>query len=221
MNAMDLKWPTYRVFAKPFVQAQNKENIKASMFSLIWAWTNGWVNIYKASDLRRHWAHYDVTVMFKIIVCNWNKTLDRLKYPDIIKEFEHTVQGCWRMMGSIEFHSNVWYMYLSKEFHFYTRCLASYPSYWSNSSIWLIYIDDMLIYHIGAPSTSKCIFLNENIWIPFSQKFVPKVRINNIPALVPIMAWRRPGDKQLSEPMMFSLLTNVRIYASLGLNELK
>ena len=42
-----------------------------------------------------------------------------------------------------------------------------------------------------------------------SLKFVPKVRINNIPSLVQIMAWRRPGDKPLSEPMMVSLLTQI------------
>ena len=33
--------------------------------------------------------------------------------------------------------------------------------------------------------------------------------INIIPALVQIMAWRRPGDKPLSEPMMVSLLTHI------------
>ena len=62
-----------------------------------------------------------------------------------------------------------------------------------------------------ADDTFKCIFENENEWISprISLKFVPKVRINNIPALVPIMAWRRPGDKPLSEPMMVSLLTHV------------
>ena len=53
----------------------------------------------------------------------------------------------------------------------------------------------------------KRIFLNEMVWI--SLECVPKVRINNIPALVQIMAWRRPGDKPLSEPVMFSLLTNI------------
>ena len=53
----------------------------------------------------------------------------------------------------------------------------------------------------------KCIFFNENIWIliKISLKFVPKVLINNIPALVQIMAWRRPGDKALCEPMMVRL----------------
>ena len=50
----------------------------------------------------------------------------------------------------------------------------------------------------------KCMFLNETVWIPIkiSLKCVPKGPLNNIPALVQIMAWRRPGDKPLSEPMM-------------------
>ena len=49
----------------------------------------------------------------------------------------------------------------------------------------------------------KCIFLNENvkISIKISLKFVPKSPINNIPALVQIMAWLRTGDKPSSEPM--------------------
>ena len=33
--------------------------------------------------------------------------------------------------------------------------------------------------------------------------------INNIPSLVQIMAWHRPGDKPLSEPLMDSLLTHI------------
>ena len=50
----------------------------------------------------------------------------------------------------------------------------------------------------------KRIFLNENVWISIkiSWKFVPKGPINKIPALAQVMAWRRPGDKPLSEPMM-------------------
>ena len=57
----------------------------------------------------------------------------------------------------------------------------------------------------------KCIFLNENIWISIkiSLKFVYKGPINNISALVQIMAWRRPGDKPLSEPMMVNLPTHI------------
>ena len=34
---------------------------EALIFSLIWAWSNGWVNNRDAGELRRHPAHYDVT----------------------------------------------------------------------------------------------------------------------------------------------------------------
>ena len=47
--------------------------------------------------------------------------------------------------------------------------------------------------------------------IKISLKFVPKGPINNIPALVQIMAWRRPGDKPLSEPMMVRSTTHICI----------
>ena len=40
-------------------------------------------------------------------------------------------------------------------------------------------------------------------------KFVPKGPINNNPALVQIMAWRRLGDKPLSESIMVILLTHI------------
>ena len=55
----------------------------------------------------------------------------------------------------------------------------------------------------------KCIFLNENIRISLkiSLKFISKGRINNILALVQMMAWRRPGHKPLSETMMLRLPT--------------
>ena len=62
-----------------------------------------------------------------------------------------------------------------------------------------------------ADDIFKCIFLNENVWIPIkiSLKFVPKGPINNIPALVQIMAWHQPGGKPLSEPMMGRLPTHI------------
>ena len=61
-----------------------------------------------------------------------------------------------------------------------------------------------------ADDIFKCIFLNENVWIPIkiSMNCVPKGPIDNNPALVQIMAWRRPGDKPLSEAMMVSLTTH-------------
>ena len=62
-----------------------------------------------------------------------------------------------------------------------------------------------------ADGIFKCIFLKEDIWISINiwLKFVSKGPINNIPALVQIMAWRRPGDKPSSKAMMVSLLMNI------------
>ena len=65
--------------------------------------------------------------------------------------------------------------------------------------------------HHFPDDSFKRIFLNENVGITIniSLKFVPKGPINNILALVQIMAWRRLGDKPLSEPMVLNLLTHI------------
>ena len=57
----------------------------------------------------------------------------------------------------------------------------------------------------------KRIFLNGNWYIlmKISFKFFPQGPINNIPALVQIMALRRPGDKPLSEPVMVNCMMNL------------
>ena len=55
-----------------------------------------------------------------------------------------------------------------------------------------------------ADDIFKCIFLNGNDRIPIqsSLKFVPRSPIDNKPALVQAMAWRRTGDEPLPEPML-------------------
>ena len=62
-----------------------------------------------------------------------------------------------------------------------------------------------------ADDIFTCIFFNENccILITFSLKYVRKGPIDNNSASVQIMAWRRSGDKSLSEPMMISLPTHI------------
>ena len=50
----------------------------------------------------------------------------------------------------------------------------------------------------------RCIFVNEKccVLIKILLKFVPKGPVESISALVWIMAWRRIGDKPLSEPIL-------------------
>ena len=113
----------------------------ALTFSLICAWTNGWVNNWDTGDLRCHRVYYDVILMD--FPCN-----------------EHELETKWTPFRRRHFQLH---------------------------------------------------FLEWNVWIPIkiSLKFVPKGPINNIPALVQIMAWCRPGDEPLSELMMVSLLTHI------------
>ena len=94
--------------------------------------------------------------------------------------------------------------WLSKLWYHLSRCFSS------------IAVDTLRPRQNGRHFTDdifKCIFMNENVWFPIkiSLKFVPKGLIKNILALVPIMAWRRQGNKPLSEPMMVRLSTHICI----------
>ena len=64
----------------------------ALMFSLIYAWTNGWVNTWDAGDLRRHLVHYDVSVMsIQLWGGTWLtllKNLETLAWNDL---YEHVL----------------------------------------------------------------------------------------------------------------------------------
>ena len=73
-----------------------------------------------------------------------------------------------------------------------------------------------------ADDIFRSIFQNENVWssLKISLKYIPRVQINNIPALVQIIAWRRPGDKPLSEPMMVRLPTHICVTRPQWVNSL-
>ena len=58
--------------------------------------------------------------------------------------------------------------------------------------------------HIFADDILRCFFVNKKfcISVKISLNFVPRGSIDSDPAMVQIMAWRRIGDKPLSEPML-------------------
>ena len=63
---------------------------------------------------------------------------------------------------------------------------------------------------------SKTTFSHAFSWIKMyeydihiSLQFVPEGQINYVPALVPIMAWHRPGDTPFSESMVVNLPTHI------------
>ena len=64
--------------------------------------------------------------------------------------------------------------------------------------------DVIMLTHLPSDDTFKYIFLNENVLISikFHCSLFPNGTIINLPALIRKMAWRPPGDKPLSEPVL-------------------
>ena len=61
-------WPFVRGIHRSPVNSPHKcQRRGALMFSLICAWIDGWVNTGEAGDLRPYCAHYDVTVMVRMV----------------------------------------------------------------------------------------------------------------------------------------------------------
>ena len=57
-------WPFVRGIPRSPVNSPHKGQWRgALMFSLNFAWINGWANNREAGDLRRHRTYYDVIVM--------------------------------------------------------------------------------------------------------------------------------------------------------------
>ena len=158
------------------------------------------------------WFSNHITKYFFNQMCmkNYNVTF-RTGYMSIywLSINRHKLQGCsglrWRYMKYGQQRTN------RRSYFFHDECMSLLNNV-DNCDL----INTLRPRQNGrhlADDTFKRIFLNENvrISIKISLKFVPKGQINNIPALVQIMAWRRPGDKPLSEPMMVRLLTHIGV----------
>ena len=69
-------WPfVWGIYRSPVNSPHRGQWRGALMFSFICDWINGWVNNREAGDLRRHLAHYDVTliVMYTYVI-KWMNT---------------------------------------------------------------------------------------------------------------------------------------------------
>ena len=101
-------WPWWRHFMETFsallslcaakspVNSPHKGQLRgALMFSMICAWINGWVNNREAVDLRRHCAHYDVTVMYNSCIRFGAHKPHRIHVPFVIHCLSHLPWTKW------------------------------------------------------------------------------------------------------------------------------
>ena len=128
-----------------------------------------------------------------------------------------------------------WYFIKQHQYVFTSYNLSTLKWCWfqeSSTIAWLSYKVDTMVINPLRPrqngrhfndDTLNRIFLNDivRISIKISMKFVPKGPINTIPALVQILAWRRPGNKPLSEPIMNSLPTHICVTRPQWINHRK
>ena len=75
-----IKWkyfPRYWPFVResPVNSTHKGQWWGALMFSLIFAWINGWVNNHESGDLRHHRVHYDVIVMLHLHFVSFSNTV--------------------------------------------------------------------------------------------------------------------------------------------------
>ena len=124
-----------------------------------------------------------------------------------------TTLVCWTVRRFHRFYNHMhikWLICLA--LFAYTRPMPCLRMAWLIVS--LVGVAPTVLTHLGRdkmavisqPKFSNAFFSLKNVWISIniSLKFVRKGKINNIPPLVQIMAWCRPGSKELSERMMFS-----------------
>ena len=76
-----LHWTFVRGFQRSPVNSTHEGQWR-SLFSLICAWINGWIDNREAGDLRSHGAHYDVTVMHAVTVLEISLIMHDLTYND-------------------------------------------------------------------------------------------------------------------------------------------
>ena len=193
------------------------------MYSLISAWKNSWVNNGEAGDLKCHCAHYDITVM--------NFAVTASLAVERFSSWQSYHCNCLSISECILTFTS-W----SRSFDYFSLIHHQCIDY-----ITVVCVQADKINHTKTSARSvntlrprqncchfaddifKCIFVNENVWISrkISLNFVPKVQINNIPALVQIMAWCRPGDKPLSEAMMVNSLIHICVTRPQWVNHLQ
>ena len=94
-------WPFVRgIHRSPANSPHKGQRREALMFSLICAWTNGWVNNHEAGDLRRCRAHDDVIVMCNSCEYIRNYTTNNARQNKAC-DIGKSMILCWQLSDSL------------------------------------------------------------------------------------------------------------------------
>ena len=132
-------WPFVRGFHRSSVDSPYKDQYRGAMIcSLICALINGWANDRDACDLRRHRAHYDVTVMLTIVKSTCAKLRFTplclaLLYPSDVIYWYLCKFNCWHKLN-VHVHNLL--MILGP--HIKSTHLKNIPQQFTDSVLYLI-----------------------------------------------------------------------------------
>ena len=108
-------WPFVRGFHRSPLNSPHKGEWRgALMFSLIQSWVNDWINNREAGDLKRHCAHYDITVMLWLFHCmmgipihntksysfKWQSHIKSCPGAHFVNNFSIVIQIRWKIQFS-------------------------------------------------------------------------------------------------------------------------
>ena len=92
-----IKW---KHFPRSPVNSPHKGQWRGALvFSLICTRINGWVNNVEAGDLRRHRAHYDVTVMWQHGMCLYSVSVGSVQHQVVTCPLRHKSTTTGRVFG--------------------------------------------------------------------------------------------------------------------------
>ena len=76
------------------------------------------------------------------------------------------------------------------------------PTSMATGSLGVAVRQELFLTHLPLDKMAATLAENDRISIRFSLRFVPRIPIDNKPALVQVMTWCRTGNKPLPEPML-------------------
>ena len=202
-------------------------------------WVAQWGLNMKTNIACTHWLKIEMKTVGGTAQCKTiiqiNEDLSFIKFHIVISTenvlshgYHHSqYQSSWSGQRLFHQDSKVCWANIVKKSNCLTQCET--VNYFHSGRTWklvaVIRLNTLRQRQNGCHFTDdffKGMFFNEKVWIliKISLKFVPKGSINKILALVQIMVWHLPGEKQLFEPMLVSLLMHKSITLPRRVNSL-
>ena len=120
---------------------------EALMYSLIYAWTNRWASNPDAGDLRRHGAHYDVTIRVNGLSCLFFFVIEEIRWT--ARSIKCTIR-LWYAVPNMDIYAVELAIFLLTSL----LLITFYSIIWSLWSISLLKIQNHILLNVPSQAIS-------------------------------------------------------------------